>query len=119
MAIEIRVSQINPQKRHKRKSGDEHPSQQTPLAEIKEYNVLTGLSVHGPEELIGSQHRYFPAINPRVPIGIITVEQDDVPRTGKVGFQRHRIRLAFGDFNLTCRAGAVDGRRVAGVCGQG
>jgi hypothetical protein len=30
--------------------------------------VLTGLGVHGLEELIDAQHWYFPPINPRVPL---------------------------------------------------
>lgn len=68
MAIETRVSQVHPQKRYKRKSGDQHPSQQTLLVVIKDNYVLTGLSVHGPEELIGAQHRHFPPINLRVPL---------------------------------------------------
>jgi hypothetical protein len=68
MPIEVRVSQVHPQKRYKRKRGNEHPSQQALLAVIKGNYVLAGLSVHGPEDLIGAQHRYFPAINPRVPL---------------------------------------------------
>lgn len=87
MAIEVRVWHGNAQKCQKRKSGDEHPSQQTLMAGIKEYNVLTRPSVHSPEELIGSQRRDLLAVDQSVPVGNETVEQDDVPQAGKAAFR--------------------------------
>ena len=77
--MEIRVSQVYPHEGHKRKGGDEHPNQQTLLAEVKEYYMPAGLSVHRPEDLIGSQHWDLPVVNPRVPLcsgatGVLTKE---------------------------------------------
>jgi len=80
--------------------------------------VRTRWGVHRAEKLIGAQHRYFPAINRRVPIGIEAVEQDDVPRPGKMGCHCHPIGLTFGDFDPTCGTRALDGGRGAGVCSQ-
>jgi hypothetical protein len=87
MAIEVRGSHGNPQKYRKRKSGDEHASRQTLLAEIKECNVLTRPSVRNPGELIGSQRRDLLAVDQGVAVGIETVGQNDVPRAGKAAFR--------------------------------
>ena len=79
--------------------------------------VRTRWGVNRTEKLIGTKNLGFPAIQLRVPIGIVAVEQDDVPRSGEMGCQCHPIGLAFGDFNLTGGTRALDGGRGGGVCG--
>ena len=80
--------------------------------------VRTRWGVYRAEKLIGAKNLGFPAIQLCVPVGIIAVEQDDVPGPGKMGRHCHPIGLAFADFNPTCGTRALDGGRGAGVCGQ-
>ena len=79
--------------------------------------VRTRWGVHRAEKLIGAKNLGFPAVQRCVPIGIETVEQDDVPRPGEMGCHCHAIGLAFGDFNPTCGTRALDGGRGARVRG--
>jgi len=79
--------------------------------------VRTRWGVYRTEKLIGAKNLGFPAIQLCVPVGIIAVEQDDVPRSRKIGVQHYSVRVPFRDLNPACGTRAVDGRRGAGLCG--
>ncbi len=64
--------------------------------EIEDDVVMAWFGVDGSEDLIGTENLGCPAIQFGVPIRIVAIEQDNVPRLGEVGGQVYVIGRAGG-----------------------